>query len=104
VLLGGEVHPGLQDSNCLDGTGSLGKCYCGTLAGPACDAAPYDLTQPGAPNGPCAALMQAGATGVTSNAQMRAGLTTKTRPTGAAGQRLNCQKTDTACAAVCGVQ
>ena len=94
----------IQDSNCLDGAGSLGKCYCGSLSGQACDAAPFDLTKPGAPDGACAAVMQAGAPTITSNAQMRAGVTTKTRPTGAAGQRLNCQKTDANCAPICGVQ
>lgn len=94
----------IQDSNCLDGSGSLGKCYCGTLTNPQCSAASYDLTAAGAPNGPCAALMQAGSPGVTSNAQMLSGLTNKTRPAGAAGQRLNCDKTDPVCAPLCGVQ
>jgi hypothetical protein len=94
----------VQDSNCLDGSGSLGKCYCGSLATTACQAAPYDLTATGAPNGPCAAVMQAGAPGVTSNSVMLSGLTTKSRPTGAAGQRLNCDKTDANCAPLCGVQ
>ena len=94
----------IQDSNCLDGAGSIGKCYCGTLVGQACDAAPFDLKMAGAPNGPCAAVMQLGAPTITSNAQMRAGVTTKTRPTGAAGQRLNCQKTDPECKSICGVE
>jgi hypothetical protein len=94
----------IQDANCLDGAGSLGKCYCGTLTNPQCSAAPYDLKANSAPNGPCAGVMQLGAPAVTNNAQMLAGLTNKTRPTGMAGQRLNCQKTDQACAPICGVQ
>jgi hypothetical protein len=100
-----DVSQCIQDSNCLDGAGStLGKCYCGTLSTAACSAAPFDLTAPGAPNGPCAAIMQAGATGVTSNTQMLAAFTNKSRPTGAAGQRLNCDKTDPVCAPICGVE
>lgn len=94
----------IQDSNCLDGAGSLGKCYCGTLTNPQCSAAPFDLKANGAPNGPCAGPMQLGAAGVTTNQQMLAGLTTKTRATGAAGQRLNCQKASDDCKSICGVQ
>lgn len=99
-----DVMQCIQDSNCLDGTGSLGKCYCGTLSTAACGAAPFDLTAAGAPNGPCAAIMQAGNPGVTTNSGILGGLTNKSRPAGAAGQRLNCQKTDAACAPICGVQ
>ncbi|HEX2876627.1 MAG TPA: hypothetical protein VHP33_35495 [Polyangiaceae bacterium] len=99
-----DVMQCIQDSNCLDGTGSLGKCYCGTLSTAACGAAPFDLTAAGAPNGPCAAIMQAGNPGVTSNSAILGGLTNKARPAGAAGQRLNCQKTDANCAPICGVQ
>ena len=99
-----DVMQCIQDSNCLDGTGSLGKCYCGTLSTAACGAAPFDLTAAGAPNGPCAAIMQKGNPGVTTNSAILGGLTNKSRPAGAAGQRLNCQKTDTACAPICGVQ
>jgi hypothetical protein len=100
-----DVMQCIQDSNCLDGaTGSLGKCYCGTLSTAACGAAPYDLTAAGAPNGPCAAIMQLGNPGVTTNSAILGGLTNKSRPAGAAGQRLNCQKTDPACAPVCGVE
>jgi hypothetical protein len=99
-----DVMQCIQDSNCLDGTGSLGKCYCGTLSTAACGAAPFDLTAPGAPNGPCAALMQQGSPGVTTNSAILGGLTNKSRPGGAAGQRLNCQKNDQACAPICGVE
>jgi hypothetical protein len=98
-----DVIQCIQDTNCLDGTGSLGKCYCGTLSTAACGAAPFDLTAPGAPNGPCAAIMQAANFGVTTNSGILGGLTTKSRPGGAAGQRLNCQK-NSDCAATCGVQ
>lgn len=94
----------IEDSNCLDGTGSLGKCYCGTLTTAQCGAAPYDLTAAGAPNGPCAHEIQAGNPGVTSNSVILGGLTNKSTPAGAAGQRLNCDKTDPACAPICGVQ
>jgi hypothetical protein len=93
----------IQDSNCLDGTGSLGKCYCGTLDTAACGAAPYDLNAAGAPNGPCAALMQAGSPALTTNSQILGGLTAKSRPGGAAGQRLNCQKNDATCGPICGI-
>jgi hypothetical protein len=99
-----DVMQCMQDSGCLAGTGSLGKCYCGTLSTAACGAAPYDLTAPGAPNGPCAAIMQAGNPGVTTNSAILGGLTNKSRPAGAAGQRLNCQKNDATCAPLCGVQ
>lgn len=99
-----DVMQCIQDSNCLDGTGSLGRCYCGTLSTAACGAAPFDLTAPNAPNGPCAAIMQQGNPGVTTNSGILGGLTTKSRPAGAAGQRLNCQKIDPTCAPICGVQ
>jgi len=99
-----DVTQCIQASNCLDGTGSLGKCYCGTLSTAACGAAPFDLTATGAPNGPCAAIIQQGNPGVTTNSAILGGLTNKARPAGAAGQRLNCDKTDPACAPLCGVQ
>lgn len=99
-----DVTSCVRDSNCLDGAGTLGKCYCGTLSTAACQAAPFDLTAPGAPNGPCAAIMQAGNAGLTSNSAILGGLTTKSRPAGAAGQRLNCDKNDPVCAPLCGVQ
>lgn len=99
-----DVMQCIQDSNCLDGSGSLGKCYCGTLGTAACGAAPFNLASPGAPNGPCAAIMQAGNPGLTTNSAILGGLTNKSRPAGAAGQRLNCQKTDATCAPLCGVQ
>jgi hypothetical protein len=100
-----DVLQCIQDSSCFTGVSStLGKCYCGTLGTAACGAAPFDLSKPGAPNGPCAAIMQLGNPGLTSNSAILGGLTTKSRPAGAAGQRLNCQKTDEICAPICGVQ
>ncbi len=92
----------IESTNCLDGTGSLGKCYCGTvLSTTACGAAPFDLTAPGAPAGPCAAVIQAGMTGFTSNSAILAGLTASSKPAGAGMQRLNCQKT-AGCTDICG--
>jgi len=91
----------IESTNCLDGAGTLGKCYCGTLSTSACGAAPFDLTATGAPNGPCAAVMQAGMTGFTSNSAILAGLTASSKPAGAGDQRLNCQKT-AGCTEVCG--
>jgi hypothetical protein len=98
-----DVFQCFQDSKCIDGAGSLGKCDCGSLSTAACGAAPFDLSQQGAPNGPCAELMQLGMPGVTSNSTVLGGLTNKSRPTGAAGQRMNCQKTATECSALCGI-
>jgi len=97
-----QVTECIETSKCLAGTGSLGKCYCGTLSTAACGAAPFDLTAAGAPNGACAALMQAGQPGVTTNSAKLGALTHKSRPAGAAGQRLNCDKTDANCAPICG--
>jgi len=103
----------IRGSNCLDGTGSLGSCYCGTLDTGTCGSAPFDLALPGAPNGPCAAVMQQGNAAsvmspgtvpVTSNAAILGALTSKARPTGQAGQRLFCDKSDPVCAPLCGVQ
>jgi hypothetical protein len=95
----------IQSSNCFDGAGTLGgTCYCGTLSLTDCQAGPFDLTQPGAPNGACAAVIQAGLPGVSSNAAVLGGLTAKTKPASAALQLLNCQKTadGNACLAACG--
>lgn len=89
-----DVVQCIQDSGCLKGeNGSLGACYCGSLTTAACGAAPFDLSKPGAPNGPCAEIMQLGNPGVTTNSAILGGLTNKSRPAGAAGQRLNCHKT-----------
>jgi hypothetical protein len=98
-----DVFTCFRQSKCIDGAGSLGKCYCGTLSTAACGSAPFNLSSPGAPNGPCAAIMQKGNPGVTTNSGILGGLTTKSRPAGAAGQRLNCQKNDPACNEPCGV-
>jgi len=99
-----DVYKCVQDSNCLDGTGSLGHCYCGDLETGPCGSAPYDLTKAGAPNGPCAPIMQKGYTGLLTNPAILGALVVKSRPAGAAGQRLNCEKLDATCAPICGVE
>jgi hypothetical protein len=93
-------------SKCFVGTGSLGgSCYCGSLSIMACQAAPFDLSKKGAPNGPCAAVIQAGMPSVSSNSTVLGNLTANSRPAGAAMQRLNCQKTggDGECSLPCGL-
>jgi len=94
----------IQASNCLDGIGTTGKCYCGSLTTTACGAAPFDLSKAGAPNGACAAVIQAGMTGLVSNSAILGSLTTPRHPAGAGMQRLNCQKiaNDAACVDACG--
>ena len=94
----------IQSKNCLDGKGSLGDCYCGSLNTAACSAAPF--TGAGSPAGPCKAEIQAGMPDVSTNAAVLGGLTVTARPAGAAGQRLNCQKVSpnngVTCAIPCG--
>ena len=92
----------VQTTNCFDGTGSLGKCYCGSLNTTACSAAPY--TGAGSPDGVCKAAIQAGMPDVSTNAAVLGGLTAPARPAGAAMQRLNCQKLNIAgaCSDACG--
>jgi hypothetical protein len=99
------VQECINSTNCLDGTGSPGACYCGTLSTAVCGAAPFDLTAPGAPNGKCAAVIQAGMPGVTSNSVVQGNYTATGRPAGAAIQRLNCDKTanGSACLSSCGL-
>jgi hypothetical protein len=94
----------IEKNNCLDGTGTLGKCYCGSLSTSACGAAPFDLTAAGAPNGLCAKEIQAGMPGITSNSAVLGALTASAKPAGAAMQRLNCQKVanSSACLDTCG--
>jgi hypothetical protein len=82
----------IQASDCFDGSKTAGNCYCGTLSTAACGAAPFDLSAAGAPNGACAALIQAGMPGLSSNSAVLGNLTVNSRPAGAAIQRLNCQK------------
>ena len=93
----------IEQSNCLDGTGSLGKCYCGSLDTGPCGAAPF--TGPGSPNGACVTEIKAGFPTYTSNQQVLGGLTATDFPSGAAMKRLNCQKTadGSACLTVCGL-
>ena len=92
----------IEASNCLDGTGSLGLCYCGSLSTMACGAAPF--TGPGSPNGTCVKEIQASMPSVSANSAMLASLTAKSLPGGAAMQRLNCAKTadSAACFDTCG--
>jgi hypothetical protein len=94
----------IEQSNCDDGTGTLGQCYCGSLSVTACAQAPFDLSQPGAANGACAAAIQAGMPGLTNNAAVLGGFTASQLPAGAAIQRLNCQKlaNNSACSGTCG--
>jgi len=96
-----DVLQCMQDNGCVAGTGSTGKCYCGTLTTAQCGAAPFDLSAAGAPNGPCAAVMQAANPAATGNSQILGGLTNKSTPMGAAGQRINCQKNDPVCQPIC---
>jgi hypothetical protein len=83
----------VNSSNCFDGTGSLdGTCYCGSLSLTACRAAPFDLTMAGAPNGACAATIQAGFSGLTTNGDVLDNISNNKQPAGAALQRLTCEK------------
>jgi len=94
----------IEDSNCLDGTGSLGSCYCGSITDTAaCSAAPF--TGPGSPDGKCVKEIQAGFPGVTTNSAILGGLTAAGFPAGAAMGRLNCQKiaNKSACLTTCGL-
>jgi hypothetical protein len=93
----------IEKNNCLDGTGSLGACYCGALDTAACGAAPF--TGAGSPNGPCVAEIKAGFPTYTSNQQVLGGLIATNFPSGAAMKRLNCQKTAdaSACLVPCGL-
>jgi hypothetical protein len=94
----------LRENHCLDGTNTLGGCYCGSLSTGACGGAPFDLSQPGAPDGPCAALMQAGHPGTTNNSAVLGLLQLRTHPAGAAGKRFFCDRfTDANCGAACGI-
>jgi hypothetical protein len=99
-----DVLACVVQSGCAAGNSSLSRCYCGTLSTTQCAAAPFDLATPGAPNGPCAALMQKGTPGATSNSAVLGALTSLGRPTGAAGQRVQCLKNDDVCAPLCGLQ
>ena len=93
----------VEQSNCFDGTGTLGACYCGTLDTGPCGAAPF--TGAGSPNGPCVAEIKAGFPTYTTNQQVLAGLLATDYPSGAAMQRLTCQKTadSSACLTACGL-
>ncbi|HEY0467569.1 MAG TPA: hypothetical protein VGC79_25385, partial [Polyangiaceae bacterium] len=100
----------IQKSNCFDGAGSLGTCYCGSLDTAACGAAPF--TGAGSPNGACVAEIKAGFPTLTSNQEVLGSQFAVEFPSGAAMKRLNCQKitvftpqsssTSKTCAADCG--
>lgn len=97
-----DVMGCIERTNCFDGTNTLGKCYCGSLATAACSAAPF--TGPGSPDGACVAEIKAGFPTFTSNAAVLGGLTATDFPSGAAMKRLSCQKgaNSSACISTCG--
>jgi len=97
-----DVMRCIEQSNCFDGGGTLGKCYCGSLSTTACVAAPF--TGPGSPDGACVAQIKAGFPTFTTNAGVLGGLIATNFPSGAAMRRLNCQKgaNSSACLDVCG--
>ena len=97
-----DVISCLQTSNCFDGTGTLGKCYCGDLSIGDCGSAPF--TGPGSPNGACVAQIKAGFPTFTSNNAILGGLVATDFPSGAAMKRLSCQKgaNSSACLGTCG--
>lgn len=92
----------IEASNCFDGTGTLGKCYCGDLSIQACGAAPF--TGAGSPNGACVNEIKAGFPTFTSNSAILGGLVATDFPSGAAMKRLSCQKgaNASACLGTCG--
>jgi len=92
----------IQESNCFDGTGTLGKCYCGDLTLQACGSAPFSGA--GSPNGACVAQIKAGFPTLSSNSAVLGGLVATDFPSGAAMKRLSCQKgaNTSACLAACG--
>ncbi|HYQ03176.1 MAG TPA: hypothetical protein VER96_31095 [Polyangiaceae bacterium] len=99
-----DVMKCIERSNCLDGTGTLGSCYCGSIKDTAaCAAAPF--TGPGSPDGACVKEIQAGFPGLTTNSAILGGLTAGAFPSGAAMGRLNCQKiaNHSACLIPCGL-
>jgi hypothetical protein len=92
----------IEKNNCFDGTGTLGKCYCGSLALGPCGAAPF--TGAGSPDGACVAEIKAGFPTFTTNSQILGGLSATNFPSGAALSRLSCQKgaNQSACLDTCG--
>lgn len=89
----------IQTSNCFDGTGTLGKCYCGSLSTTACGSAPFSGA--GSPDGACVSEIKAGFPTLTSNSAVLGALKEFSLPAGAAMKRLACQKEN--CADVCGL-
>lgn len=97
-----DVMQCIQESNCFDGTGTLGSCYCGSIPAATCSSAP--LTGPGSPDGACKDLILEGLAPVATSAEVLGLLTATGRPAGGAMARLNCQKlaNGSACLDVCG--
>jgi hypothetical protein len=97
-----DVMGCIEASNCFDGTGTLGKCYCGSLNTTQCGAAPF--TGAGSPDGACVAQIKAGFPTFTTNSQVIAGLVATNFPAGAGMKRLSCQKgaNSSACLDTCG--
>ncbi len=97
-----DVMTCIEKSNCFDGTGTLGKCYCGSLNTTQCGAAPF--TGAGSPDGACVAEIKAGFPTFTTNSQVIAGLVATNFPRGAGMKRLSCQKgaNSSACLDTCG--
>jgi hypothetical protein len=97
-----DVMRCIESSNCFDGTGTLGKCYCGDLSISACGSAPF--TGAGSPNGACVNQIKAGFPTFTSNSAILGGLVATDFPSGAAMKRLSCQKgaNSSACLGTCG--
>jgi hypothetical protein len=97
-----DVMRCIEASNCFDGTGTLGKCYCGDLSISACGSAPY--SGPGSPNGACVNEIKAGFPTFITNSAVLGGLVATDFPSGAAMKRLACQKgaNASACLGTCG--
>jgi len=95
------VQQCINTSNCADGAKTLTSCYCGELGTSACIEAP--LTGAGAPAGPCAEVIRKAMGGADlKHSQVLTRYLKPEHPGGAAIARLNCDKVDPACTAVCG--
>ena len=97
-----DVMACIEKSNCFDGPGTLGKCYCGSLSTTACSAAPFSGA--GSPDGACVNEIKAGFPTFTSNSAVLGGLVATNFPSGAGMKRLSCQKgaNSSACLDSCG--
>ena len=97
-----DVMGCIERTNCFDGAGTLGKCYCGSLSTTACSAAPF--TGAGSPDGACVNEIKAGFPTFTTNSAVLGGLVATNFPSGAGMKRLSCQKgaNSSACLDTCG--